>query len=699
MRRRSRNAPLPEPALPGLALRPFEAQGTVTSKFELTLVFQETAQGLAGWVEYNTDLFEPATIARMAGHLQTLLEAAVARPEQKLAELSLLAEEERHQLLIAWNDTRTEYPREECLHGLFEAQAARTPQAVAVEFEGAHLTYAELDARANQLARHLGHLGVGPEVRVGICLERSLEMVVGLLGVLKAGGAYVPLDPAYPQERLAAMLEDAGAPVLLTQQRHLSMLPPSGAQVLCLDSGWEEVARQPTRRPSTSVTSDNLAYVIFTSGSTGKPKGAMNTHRAICNRLRWMQDAFGLHEEDRVLQKTPFGFDVSVWEFFWPLLTGARLVLARPGGHQDAAYLVNLIHERGITTLHFVPPMLHAFLEQPHLERCGSLSRVICSGEALPAELAARCLERLPARLHNLYGPTEAAVDVTWWECRPGQTTVFIGRPIANTRTYVLDARLEPVPAGVPGELYLGGVQVARGYLGRPEQTGERFIPDLFSDSPGARLYRTGDLVRWQAEGNLEYLGRLDNQVKLRGFRIELGEVESVLAQHPAVQQAVVLAREDRPGDKRLVAYVTGREGRPEAGVLRDFLRQKLPEYMVPSAFVALDALPLTPNGKVDRKALPAPDRTTAGSEVFVTPRDALELELVRIWEELLGVQPISVTGNFFELGGHSLLAVQLTARIRESTGEIPARQRVLFLHTGGTPGLFAYPDALRASR
>ncbi|RKH54315.1 non-ribosomal peptide synthetase, partial [Corallococcus llansteffanensis] len=528
-----------------------------------------------------------------------------------------LTDAERQQVLFDWNATATDFPRDATLHGLIEAQVERTPDAVALAFEGRTLTYRELDARANQLAHALIARGVGPEVRVGLLLERSLELVVALLATLKAGGAYVPFDPAYPAQRLTWMLEDARPAVLLAQEHLLSRLPAQEAPVLCLDTQWEDIALQPRHAPPPRATHDSLAYVIFTSGSTGRPKGAMNAHGAVVNRLLWMQSAYDLKPQDVVLQKTPFSFDVSVWEFFWPLMTGARLVLARPGGHQDPAYLTRLIADAGVTTLHFVPSMLQVFLEEPGLEACTSLRQVVCSGEALPLELAERCLRRLPwAGLHNLYGPTEAAVDVTSHACVRGESrrSVPIGRPVANTQIRLLDAHLEPVPVGVPGELFIGGVQVGRGYLGRPELTAERFIPDGFSDTPGARLYRTGDVARWLPDGAIEYLGRADFQVKVRGLRIELGEIEATLEQHPSVQQAVVVAREEVAGDKRLVAYVvrSGGTGAVDVTGLRSHLHEKLPEYMVPSAFVVLDALPLTPSGKVDRKALPAPEALQA---------------------------------------------------------------------------------------
>ncbi|MBZ4421421.1 non-ribosomal peptide synthetase, partial [Myxococcus sp. RHSTA-1-4] len=621
---------------------------------------------------YDVGRFDAVTVRRMLGHMATLLQSLVDAPAGRLADVSMVSPEEFRRL-AEWNDTRVEFPSGDSLHSLFEAQARRTPEAVALEFEGSRLTYAQLDARANQLAWHLRSLGVGPESRVGVCLERSLELVIALLGTLKAGAAYVPLDPGYPQERLAFMLADSAPRVLLTQEHLLPRLPASSVPRLCLDSQWPLVSGQPTEAVHAHVTPRSLAYVIYTSGSTGRPKGAMNEHGAVCNRLHWMQKAYGLGHADAVLQKTPFSFDVSVWEFIWPLMTGARLVMARPGGHQDPAYLGGLISSAGITTLHFVPSMLRAFLEEPGLgETCASVRRIVCSGEALPAELARRCLERLPeAGLHNLYGPTEAAVDVTAWQCRPGdaRASVPIGRPIANTRIHLLDAALRPVPVGVPGELFIAGVQVGRGYHARPELTAERFVPDPFSPEPGARMYRTGDLARWLPDGTVDYLGRLDFQVKVRGLRIELGEIEAALMARLSVKQAVVLAREDVPGQQRLVAYVVpGDGGAVDADELRQALLRALPEYMVPSAFVALQTLPLSANGKLDRKALPVPDAYgTEPSHEYVAPRDEREQALADIWAQVLGRPRVGIHDNFFELGGDSIISLQVIARARQA--------------------------------
>lgn len=619
-------------------------------------------------LEYYRRAVDDEAARQMLGHFRRLLEAMPDHGERPVGALPLLTEPERQQIVEQWNNTGRAYPLDRCLHQLIEAQVARTPERIAVEADEGCLTYRELDDRANQLARFLRGLGVSPGDLVGIAMERSVEMVVGLLGILKSGGAYVPLDPAYPKDRLAFMMDDARPRVLLTQQRLVASLPDRKAPVVALDTRWPEIARESPLAPAPVFTSDSLAYVIFTSGSTGRPKGAMNEHRGIVNRLLWMQDEYGLTADDAVLQKTTYSFDVSVWEFFWPLLAGARLVMARPEGHKDPGYLVRTIVERGITTVHFVPTMLQVFLEEPGVEDCVSLRRVICSGEALSADLRDRFFERLGCELHNLYGPTEAAVDVTFHACRRGERrrSVPIGRPVANTQIYVLDSRLEPVPIGVAGELHIGGVQVGCGYLARPELTAERFVPDPFG-KPGTRLYKTGDLARFLPDGSVEYLGRMDHQVKIRGFRIELGEIEAVMQEHPSVRESVVVVREDRPGDPRLVGYyVADPDAHDLEAVLRARLLAKLPEYMLPSALVRLDAIPRLSNGKVARRDLPAPDRESRSSgSQYVVPLSATEEALSQIWASVLGRTRVGAEDNFFDLGGNSILMIQVIAQAR----------------------------------
>ncbi|MEH2333119.1 amino acid adenylation domain-containing protein [Nostoc sp.] len=673
------NAPMSDLKLPGMTLSTLAIESG-SAKFDLTLEMAETAQGLFATLEYSTDLFEESTISRIAGHLQSLLQGIVANPQGRLSELPLLTEPEKHQLLVEWNDTKSEYPQEQCIHELFEAQVKETPNAIAVVFEDEQLTYSELNARANQLAHYLRTLGVKSEVLVGICIERSLLMVIGLLAILKAGGAYVPLDPSYPQERLAFMLQDSQPKVLLIQQQLVESLPTHTAKVVCLDSNWEIISQHTQENPASNLSLDNLAYVIYTSGSTGQPKGAMNSHRGICNRLLWMQSTYQLTASDRILQKTPFSFDVSVWEFFWPLITGARLVVAQPEGHRDTNYLVNLILQEQITTLHFVPSMLQAFLEAKGLEKCHSLKRVMVSGEALPVQLQQHFFNQLDAQLHNLYGPTEAAVDVTFWQCKNSSTnqkTIPIGRPIANIHIYLLDKYLNPVSVGVTGELYIGGVGVARGYLNRPDLTAEKFIPNPFQrgregkedqSSNSERLYKTGDLARYLPNGEIEYIGRIDHQVKVRGFRIELLEIEAFISQYPAVRETVLTVQQDSVDSQRLVAYIVPHSEQTLAiNQLRGFLESKLPSYMIPGTFVTLETLPLTPNGKVDRKKLPIPDTARPDLEaVYQPPQTEVEKTIANIWQEILNIEKVGIDDNFFELGGHSLLLIQVHSKLRE---------------------------------
>ena len=676
------SSPVSELKLSQITLRPGSVHnGTV--QFEMSADFWETEEGLSGVIEYCTDLFYPSTISRLIAQLRRLLEGIVLRPEERISELKLLSGEEERRVLVEWNDRGREYGCEQgFIHQQIERQAELQPEAIAVEFEEERLTYEELNRRSNRWARKLQSEGVGRGTLVGICMERSLEMVVGLVAILKAGGAYVPLDPGYPRERLGYMMEDAGAPVTLVQARLLGRVSGVSGRVLAMDEeGEREIASWSSANLKVELEGEDLAYVIYTSGSTGEPKGAMNTHAGIRNRLLWMQEQYGLDGRDRVLQKTPFSFDVSVWEFFWPLMVGAGLVLARPGGHQDSRYLVQVMEEKGITTVHFVPSMLQIFLEESGVEGCSGLKRVICSGEALGVELEERFFKRMGCELHNLYGPTEAAVDVTYWECRAeeGQRTVPIGRPIANTQIYVLDGGMKPVPVGIAGELYIGGVGVGRGYWKRAGLTAEKYVANPFGGEGGGRLYRTGDVARYRGDGAIEYVGRADYQVKIRGFRIELGEIEAALMSQEGVKEAVVVAREEKSGDKRVVAYVVpeGSDVGLSGGQLRQSLEKRLPAYMVPSALVLLETMPLSPNGKIDRKALPAPE-SAAQTTAAVTPRTHTEEGLAGLWAEVLGIQTVGVHDNFFELGGHSLLAMRLMSRINEGF-KVNLSLRVLF--------------------
>lgn len=664
------NMPIQPWNLPNLRLSPFEFDSGIT-KFDLEFYLWEESEGLNGYFVYNPDLFDAATITRMAGHFRTLLEGIVNTPQRRVSELPLLTDAERHQILVEWNDTKADYPRNKCIQELFETQTERTPDAIAVVFEEEQLTYWELNRRANQLAHYLRSIGVEQEVLVGICVERSVEMLVGLLGILKAGGAYVPLDPAYPQERLTFMLEDTKTPILLTQQRLAQRLLSSNATIVCLDSEWETIALQSKENLLNQVNADNLAYVMYTSGSTGKPKGTSIPHRGVV-RLVKETDYADLNSEEVFLQLAPISFDASTFEIWGSLLNGARLVIMPPSP-PSLEELGQAIQKHHVTTLWLTAGLFHVMVEQ-RLEDLRSLHQLLAGGDVLSVPHVCKVLQHLDkCRLINGYGPTENTTFTccfTIKDVEQSNPSVPIGRPIANTQVYILDPYLQLVPISVPGELHVGGDGLARDYLNRPELTEKKFILNPFSGEPGARLYKTGDLARYLPDGNIEFLGRIDHQVKIRGFRIEPGEIETTLSQHPAVQETVVIVREDGPGNKRLVAYVveTKNEGqRANSTELREYLKTKLPEYMIPSAFVLLEALPLTPNGKVDRRALPAPDISERSLEDnFVPPCDELELQLARIWEDILNVHPIGVQDNFFDLGGHSLLAVHLIAQIQK---------------------------------
>lgn len=675
------NDAMRELKLSGLTVSRFTAEGN-TTQFDLSLFMSETDQGLVARAQYNADLFEAGTMQRMLGHFRTLLKGIVANPKQPILDLPLLESSERDQLLLAWNDTQTDDPKDACVHKLFEVQAEKSPNATAVVFSSAdsdrgedeRLTYRELNRRANQLANRLKSLGVGAEVPVAVCIERSLEMVIGILGILKAGGAYVPMDPAYPKERLAFMLKDAQVPVLLTEQRLVEGLPEHGAHVVCLDTGWEAVARVNEDNPASGATVENPAYVIYTSGSTGKPKGVQVPHRALVNFLNSMRRQPGLTNHETLLAVTTLSFDIAALEIFLPLVTGACAVILSREVASDGVRLSKELTRYGATTMQATPVTWRMLVEAGWQGSDGL--KVLCGGEALPRELAAQLLVRCSS-LWNLYGPTETTI----WSViaqvvkRDGPTP--IGQPIANTQIYILDPHLQPRPIGIPGQLYIGGAGLARGYLNRPELTGEKFVPNPFSGEPGARLYHTGDLARYLPDGNIEFLGRIDHQVKIRGFRIELGEIEAVLTAHPGVRESVAIVREDEPGKKRLVAYIVARdEFAPTTSDLRSYLKDKLPEYMVPSAFMMLDALPLTLNGKVDGKALPALDQTRPElKESFVAPRNAAERTIAEIWAQVLEVDRVGVYDNFFDLGGHSLLATQVMSRLREAFHiEIPLR-------------------------
>ncbi|HKV41636.1 MAG TPA: amino acid adenylation domain-containing protein, partial [Blastocatellia bacterium] len=647
-----------------------------TSKFDLFFTILDNSKDIDGWFEYNTDLYDATTISRLLANYEVVLGIFAANTHLSVSEVDLLTPAERRQVLEEFNSTTAAYQSSAGLHHLVEAQVDRSPDAIAVTFEDNQLSYLDLDLRANRLANHLRASGVGPETPVGICTERCIEMVTGLLGVLKSGAAFVPLDPSYPSDRLRFMINDCGIEVILAQARFRANLPDYRGRVLVLDSDCDWLgdgypSMSASSRSAYPISEYNPAYIIYTSGTTGAPKGAVNTHRGICNRLLWVQEAFAISDDDAILQKTSFSFDVSVWEFFWPLLAGARLVMAQPGGQKDNAYLGSLIADEQITTLHFVPSMLRAFVEGGHIANLQGLRQVICSGEALAFDLQEQFLSVSNARLYNLYGPTEAAIDVTAWKCGHGlDTRVPIGFPIANTNIFILNGYMQPVPVGMPGELFIAGAGLARGYVHRPDLSAEKFIPNPFGGGRTAgesRLYRTGDLAKYLEDGSIEFIRRVDHQVKVRGFRIELAEIEAAMASHSAVRQACVISRDDVPGSGvQIIGYmVLDQHLQASVTDVREFLLNHLPEYMVPSIFVVLDEVPLGPNGKLNRKALPLPDGSRPELRVAFAPaRTKAEETIGRIWEEVLRINRVGVYDDFFELGGHSLLMIQVLSRV-----------------------------------
>jgi len=640
--------------------------------FDVNFNVTETEEGVWFDCYYSTELFDDTTVARLLCQYQLLLEKAVSDGEQRLAELPLLSEAERRQLLVEWNETAAESPSNACIHELVEAQVARTPQATALICGAERLTYAELNRRANQLAKQLRDLGVGAETLVGVCLERTAAMVVGLLAILKAGGAYVPLDPAYPKQRLSFILEDARVPVLLTQDslRNDLRFEIPNLKIVRLDPQGnatrntrpEPLPHSVFRLPQTVVASDNLAYVIYTSGSTGRPKGVAIEHRSAVVFIHWAKRTFAPEELAGVLAATSICFDLSVFELFVPLSWGGTVVLA-----EHALQLPGLPARREVTLINTVPSAIAELLRMGAVPE--SVRTVNLAGEPLSTRLAQQLYDlRTIRKVYDLYGPSEDTTYSTF-VLRSPHGPATIGRPIANTQVYILDRHLQPAPIGVPGELCLSGDGLARGYLNRPELTAEKFVPNPFSDRPGTRLYQTGDRARYLPDGNIESLGRMDHQVKIRGFRVEPGEIESVLSRHPAVRESVVVARQDAPGDIRLVAYVVAKPATaPNISELRDFLKKQLPDYMVPSAFLPLEKMPLMPNGKLDRRALPAPDQSRPDLErVYAAPGTTTEGALAEIWSEVLGMDQVGIHDNFFELGGHSLLATQVLTRVREA--------------------------------
>ena len=654
------------PSATGLDLEPWVSLFEIESQqeqFDLSVDVRENRNELEVRFSHNTDLFDASTITRMMGHFRNLLESVAKDPPIPISRIPLLSSAERQQLLVEWNDTQVPYPGVECLHEFFEQQVECTPDAVAVTNNGQSLSYRELNARANSLAHYLRKQGVGPEMLVGICVERSLEMMVGIMGILKAGGAYVPLDPAYPKDRLAVILEDAKARILLTQDRLTNLLPRDAVRLVRLDLDWPTIAQEPATNPSRNVTRENLDYVLFTSGSTGRPKGVALEHRSAVIFVNWARQVFLPEEVAGTLLSTSICFDLSVFEMFVPLSMGGTVIIA-----QNALELPDLPAAGKVTLINTVPSAIAALIRMGGVPP--SVRVVNLAGEALLNSLAHQIYEATGVhKVYNLYGPTEDTTYSTY-TLVPRGGDVTIGKPLFNTQAYIVDQNRQPVPIGVPGELYLAGDGLARGYFGREDLTQERFVPNPFSTGQGARMYRTGDLSRFLANGEIEYLGRIDNQVKIRGFRIELEEIETVLSRHPSVESVVVTAREDIPGDKRLVAYVVPSGNSISAATLQEAIRAKLPEYMVPAAFVELKQLPLSPNGKINRKLLPAPDTSALERENIIEPRNELEATLVTIWRKALGVGKIGVRDDFFDLGGHSLTAARVLTEVERITGK-----------------------------
>src|SRR5712691_3579350 len=654
--------------LPELNVSHFRV-GNTMANFDLTLDIVERDGQLVCLFESNADLFAAETIKRMMSHFQNLLAGLVANPEQRISHLPLLSKAERRQLLVEWNNTKTDYPAHACIQELLEQQVENTPDAVALICEDRRVTYRELNSRANQVANYLRKHGIGPDTRVGICIGRSPEMIVALLGILKAGGAYVPLDPDYPQARLKFMLEDARVPVLLTQSALSQNLPPNTAEVICIDEQWETIARESQDNPEVVTTADNLAYVMYTSGSTGKPKGVAVKHRNVVRLVKNTNYA-SFAADEVFLQFAPVSFDAATFEIWGSLLNGAQLALMPPA-KVSLPELAAALKRYRVTTLWLTAGLFNLMVDN-HLDDLRGLRQLLAGGDVLSVPHVRRVVEELKdCRLINGYGPTENTTFTCCYllkDLAKVNGSVPIGFPISNTTVYILDAWMNPAPIGVPGELYIGGDGLAHGYLDRPELNAERFVRDPFSSASGARLYKTGDLVRYRATGEIDFLGRIDNQVKVRGFRVELGEIEAALAEHASVREAVVVALKDEV-DKHLVAYLVPCEARaPAIDELRDFLRQRLPAHMIPSVFVVLESLPLSPSGKVDRRALPSTNGIKpANVTSFTAPADELELKLTRIWERVLGIDSIGVNDNFFELGGHSLLAVRLFDQIEKS--------------------------------
>jgi amino acid adenylation domain-containing protein len=642
------------------------------STYPLSLNINIKNKNISCQLIYSVNHLNSKLLKPLLTHYQNLITSICQYPNQTVVTLPMLTQQELDTLLIKWNNTKADYPKDKTIHQLFEEQVAKTPNNIAVVFEEKQLTYRELNKKANQLAHYLRKQGVKPETLVAICIERSLEMIIGILGILKAGGAYVPIDPHYPEARIQYMLEDSSAPIVLTHNilcrpvSNLLQKSEKQPQLICLNDDWSIIKKESSDNPKNLTKPDNLIYVIYTSGTTGKPKGVCNIHSGSVNRITWMQNEYKLKHTDRVLQKTPFTFDVSVWEFFWPLITGACLVVAKPRVHQELCNLIYAISSQNITVLHFVPSMLRMFINETEIKKCKTLRKVFSSGETLTTELQENFFKKLNAKLYNLYGPTEASIDVTYWQCEKNikSKNVPIGKPIANTQIYILDKYSQPTPIGINGEIHIGGTGLARGYLNPPNLTQEKFILNKISNG---KLYKTGDLGHWRDDGNMEYIGRLDDQIKIRGIRIESEEIETVLLQYPGVTQASIFAEKTK--DTRLIACVTSSDISfcLKTENVRTFLKQKLPEYMMPSSFFVLQNFPLQSNGKIDKRKLSEIiGNMVVLSDNYVPPKNPVQKQLNTLWCEVLnkGSKEIGIYDNFFDVGGYSLLANQVMAKV-----------------------------------
>lgn len=666
-----------------LELRPFGISQQ-EGQFDLTLEFAEGKDVFSGAFKYNTDLFEKETVIKMAEHFSNLLNSIVDGRDKRISEFEFISSVEKDLILNKWNDTKFEFGEMDLLHKLFEKQAEKTPDNTALVYSGESISYIELNQRSNQLANYFIKNGAGKGTLIGLCVERSFEMVIGLLGILKSGSAYIPIDTDYPPNRIEFMISDSNAKIIITQKRILDNITSDNAKILFIEDIIKDIQKEDSKNPEVNIGLEDPAYVIYTSGSTGTPKGVIISHRSISNHMLWMKEVFKPDERDSVLQKTPFSFDASVWEFYLPLITGGKLVMAKPEGHLDMPYLTLTIIKNDITYLQLVPSLLRMLIEEKGFEKCKSLKNIFCGGEALTYELQEKLLSKLDVNLYNLYGPTEATIDSTYFMCGKNyeSRTIPIGKPVYNATAYILDKYLNPLPAGVPGELYLGGVNISKGYLNNPELTNEKFSDDKFDKSGNGKLYKTGDLARYLKDGNIEFLGRTDHQVKLRGLRIELGEIESAIERFGTVSQAVVTVREDKPGSQRLTAYIVFEEGINNnlndmngTDEIKDHLRNLLPSYMIPFDFVILDKFPLTPNLKIDRKALPEPKKTELNSDDIAPPEIPSEKILLKIWKEVLGKEDIGVKDNFFNLGGDSIISIQIISKASEEGIKITPRQ------------------------